>query len=506
MATKESGAKKSRVVRDNASMNRVVFLRPETQPAHARSWLWFTHGRSLAFMLITILVISTLAFTVRGSSFDYYPDLCVGSWKNPENAQGRPTLQLTGASAKSFNQTNSAVFFGGTQSVICQSFGGQAIPDDVAISRATVLLSLVVKHPSVASEPVLPPEEASSTPEASTTPAEPEFTIVDEPTEPATSSGSDAQTETQSEQTPTPAPEPQPEEQSVPTEEPAPAPEAPQPEQPAPAEAPQSEQPSAFLRSLINAAQAADQSDVLATVSYSFNGNDWQVLGPVTAANWQELALRIPIGAGGLASVADVANLRIRIDADSFTLDNPLEIYLDGVVLELSTDEFASEDVSVDPNFNLSDISVVDGLPAPVSGLVQTLSLERTIIPTEEVLPWQPYDYQIANADEAKDIMRSVATIDPLSEDIVLAGSCKKDYFTVLVFRGPEDYANAPRTALFNSAYPCDNGLYSYHLTPESLHLPVGTYYLLVADQPETGPWVPISAIMPFTIEQHLVD
>jgi hypothetical protein len=111
------------------------------------------------------------------------------------------------------------------------------------------------------------------------------------------------------------------------------------------------------------------------------------------------------------------------------------------------------------------------------------------------------YDYQIENADDSKEVSKSVAVENPKTEGILVSGACKQSYFTVLVFSDPDAYANAPRTALFNSAYPCDNGSYSYSLVPTSLHLPEGTYYLLVADQPTEGPWVPISAIMPFDIE-----
>jgi len=164
--------------------------------------------------------------------------------------------------------------------------------------------------------------------------------------------------------------------------------------------------------------------------------------------------------------------------------------------VEINTDEYVSEEP-----LPLDEIQTVEGLPGFSQAITQTFSLARNVIPTEEVLSWQPLDYQLKNEAKSDDITRSVATGDAQTGGIKVSGSCQKDYFTVLVFRNQDDYANAPRTALFNSAFPCDNGLYSYSLLPASLRLKAGTYYLLVAEQPGDGPWIPISALMPFTVE-----
>jgi hypothetical protein len=525
MATKVSAAKKNRATRDNTSMRQVVFLRTEEKKSTSPTWTWSMafHGRPLAFLVVAIFAIASLALTASGTSFDYYPQTCVGSWMNPENAQGQPTLQRSIASLKQFSANNSAVFYGGTHSIICQSFDGESIPEETTLSSLQVTLSLAIKHPvaPVATDPV--PEDTladapdESLPEGASN--ESEFTIVDEPIpeEPA----EDAPVDESAPESPveeivpseeTPADEPVVEEpviESAPAEEPAPEPEPvtesepePTPEpSPEPEPAPEpSPEPSAFRIPFVNRANAQEQSDVLATVQYSLDGSDWRFLGNVTAdSDWKNLAFDIPVGEGGVASVADLPNLRIRIDAGFFSVDSPIEIYFDGVEVEIRTDEYIVPEELIP---GLEELDALTELPTVAMTFNQTFSLARTVIPAEEVLPWMEYDYRIENIEDSEEVSKSVAVENSRNDGITVSGACKQSYFTVLVFSDPEAYATAPRTALFNSAYPCDNGAYSYSLVPTTLNLPEGEYYLLVADQPESGPWIPISAIMPFTIEE----
>ena len=106
MAIKQSGVSGVKKFRDNASMGRVVFLRPQATSVSLSGWSWREHGRSLGLLLFAMLVITALAFRASGSSFDYYPETCVGSWKNSENAQGKPTLESASYIPKLFNTTN----------------------------------------------------------------------------------------------------------------------------------------------------------------------------------------------------------------------------------------------------------------------------------------------------------------------------------------------------------------------------------------------------------------
>jgi len=494
MAIKKLGVFKVKRMQDNASMRSVVFLRTDVPKISFSGWSWREHGRSLGLLLAGMLAISAIAFTASGSSFDYYPDICLGSWTNPQNAQGRP-LPITLRDSKRFTPQNSAVFVGGTQSVICQAFAGEPIPDDATLSSLNLTLSLVVKHPLVPTvvEPLVPEVPGAPVEEPTSVGSdESEFIIIDGPTgEPE--GGEPVEGEPTAE---TPAEET--EEGSEPAQEPESQPE-PAPEPSAPAE-PSSDSstgsgPSAFNFALINSARAQEASEGLVTISYSLDGIDWQALGRVADAPVQDLSFQIPIGAGGVTAVADIANLRVRFDGSFLDID-ATEVYLDGMRVEINTDEYVSEEP-----LPLDEIQTVEGLPGFSQAITQTFSLARNVIPTEEVLSWQPLDYQLKNEAKSDDITRSVATGDAQTGGIKVSGSCQKDYFTVLVFRNQDDYANAPRTALFNSAFPCDNGLYSYSLLPASLRLKAGTYYLLVAEQPGDGPWIPISALMPFTVE-----
>lgn len=537
MAVKGSGIKKNRVVRDNASMGRVVFLRPEVaSPPRFLSRSFFSHifhGRPIIFAIVALVAVISFSVTVRGSAFDYYPETCIGSWKSPENAQGKPNIRTNLASLKQFRLDNSAVFFGGTHSIICQSFAGQEIPPEETLSFLSLQLSLAVKRP-VAQAPVeeVPTGEGAggstseeAMPEGGSD--ESEFTIVDEPvdgddgweTAPLPEEqadvqveGSDGATAEESVDTPEPSesssPEASPESSSSGSSESSPS------ESSSDSSAPSGDSgssdsssggdaPSAFFSSFVRKAVAQEATDVLATILYSVNEDEWQALGHITQESWQNLEFRIPVGAGGVTAVADIPKLRVRIDAGFFSVDNPIEIYLDGMTVEINTDEYQTEEERLE---RFPEIGEGVGVVAPIDVIKQVLSLDRAVIPTTEVLPWQPLDFQLENEDTAKDITRSVATIDARTEDIILSGSCKRDYFTVLVFPTPTAYADSPRTALFNSAYPCNKGLYSYRLTPELLRLKAGTYYLLVADQSDGEPWVPISAVMPFEVEEEIAQ
>lgn len=532
MVVKGSGIKKNRVVRDNASMGRVVFLRPEVVQPRFLSRSFFSHifhGRPIIFAIVALVAVISFSVTVRGSAFDYYPETCIGSWKSPENAQGKPSIRTNLASLKQFRLDNSAVFFGGTHSIICQSFAGQEIPPEETLSFLSLQLSLAVKRP-VAQAPVeeVPTGEGAggstseeAMPEGGSD--ESEFTIVDEPvdgddgweTAPLPEEQADVQVEGSDGATAEESVDaPEPSESSSPEVSPESSSSGPSESSPSESSSDSSassgdsgssdsssggDAPSAFFSSFVRKAVAQEATDILATVLYSVNDDEWQALGHITQESWQNLEFRIPVGAGGVTAVADIPKLRVRIDAGFFSIDNPIEIYLDGMTVEINTDEYQTEEERLE---QLPEIGEGMGV-APVNVIEQVLSLDRSVIPTTEVLPWQPVDFRTEYEDTAKDITRSVATIDARTEDIILSGSCKRDYFTVLVFPTPTAYADAPRTALFNSAYPCDNGLYSYRLTPGLLKLKTGTYYLLVADQPEDGPWVPISALMPFSVEEQ---
>lgn len=530
-------------------MESVVFLRPQPLPqASIRSHFSFLfHGRPLVFMVIAILTIFSLSITVSGTSFDYYPTTCLGSWTNPENAQGKPNIKTNLASSRSFTMSNSSVFFGGTHSIICQNFSGESIPPEATLSSLTLTLSLGVRHPVVESSSAgssAAPEDGENTgitPEeggADNEPAETgesfaggfdesEFTIVDEPVDADQSDAStgDGWETAPSEDTPVEEAsesEPDSSNSSESSNEESSDSSAGSESSDSSAGGESSEsssdssdssgssesssgdsggsdssEPSAFWNLLVPSARAQDQAGVLATVLYSVGGDEWQALGHITQEEWRNLEFKIPVGQGGVLAVGNIPDLRIRVDAGFFGVDNPTEVYLDGMAIEIRTDEFVSNDEIPEPQR-------LDGLtdvPGTIQSVGKTLSLLRNVIPAEEVLPWQPLDFQNENTEAAKDVVRSVAVSDSETGNIIISGTCLKDYYVILVFRGENDYATSPRSALFNSAYACKRGAYKYEMTPGSLNLKTGSYFMLVAEQDDGEPWVPISALMPFEVE-----
>jgi len=91
-------------------------------------------------------------------------------------------------------------------------------------------------------------------------------------------------------------------------------------------------------------------------------------------------------------------------------------------------------------------------------------------------------------------------------EKLELSDECGAVYYVILLFRQREDYVSAPRSYLVNRAYPCADGHFSYRLTDDG-SLPTGldgTYYLLVGEEEETGPWRAVSTPIPLQIERKI--
>ena len=72
----------------------------------------------------------------------------------------------------------------------------------------------------------------------------------------------------------------------------------------------------------------------------------------------------------------------------------------------------------------------------------------------------------------------------------------------VLIFKNQTDYEADPRSFIMNRAYPCENGTYSYSIDRLPPTLTNGTYYLMIADQGERGPWTPATGLTEITINR----
>jgi hypothetical protein len=90
----------------------------------------------------------------------------------------------------------------------------------------------------------------------------------------------------------------------------------------------------------------------------------------------------------------------------------------------------------------------------------------------------------------------------PAPNTIQIAGSCNSAYYTILIFPHPDDYRTNPALAIYNEARPCVGGSFSLTIADMDLpsQLPIGTYYLMVADQGKTGPWAPYPELYPIEL------
>ncbi len=84
--------------------------------------------------------------------------------------------------------------------------------------------------------------------------------------------------------------------------------------------------------------------------------------------------------------------------------------------------------------------------------------------------------------------------------ELTVSGECTDAYYVVLIYKDREGYDTNPSSYIYNRAYPCGNGHYSYALSELPFSLESGTFYLLLAGQGNTGPWKPISALLPIGI------
>ncbi len=74
---------------------------------------------------------------------------------------------------------------------------------------------------------------------------------------------------------------------------------------------------------------------------------------------------------------------------------------------------------------------------------------------------------------------------------IEIGGKCTDMYFTVVIFPADFDYRNDPTRAVLNRATICPpEKTFTLHLTAADLRsLPKGEYYVIVADQGQSGLW-----------------
>jgi hypothetical protein len=131
-----------------------------------------------------------------------------------------------------------------------------------------------------------------------------------------------------------------------------------------------------------------------------------------------------------------------------------------------------------------------------------TFALTGAIIPTKANPRWKkvPGSTQSVNVQVTT---ASALSSDDANGELDIQGNCAEPYFVVLLYKNQEDYDANPASYIFNKAFDCQNGMYSYSLKDLPQTLLDGTYYLLIGGQGNKGSWAPITALMPVTIQKE---
>jgi hypothetical protein len=148
-----------------------------TKRAKIFAFSW--RGISIVLVLLSFIGIGpskiwqklVAAFTGEEKTINLYSTTCNGEWQNPQNSQGQPEVGELG-DLNSFSESNSAVYKGGSLSLICQNFEKDSEEiktedlENFKIQSAKIKFSFAIgeKKPDLEIPQSLPEESAPVTP------------------------------------------------------------------------------------------------------------------------------------------------------------------------------------------------------------------------------------------------------------------------------------------------------------------------------------------------------
>ena len=242
------------------------------------------------FFLITLWLI---ARPFARADVSLYPATCLGGWNNTSAAEGIP--EVAGQSPAAYSEANAAFIGQAVGELFCGSFTNEDEASSTRPAWATLSLSIAA-HAPPAPASIDESELATSTINQ----------VLDAPADAAGAASS--------------APE-------VPADQSAPDAPSSLIERAAAAAL-------AFVTPVAHAQEASGTpevaSDALLEVDYTLDGSTWQPLGTLTEAQLADARVSLPLG--GIATLADLANLQIGVKRLSALADAPT-IYLDGMTL-----------------------------------------------------------------------------------------------------------------------------------------------------------------------------
>jgi hypothetical protein len=126
-----------------------------------------------------------------------------------------------------------------------------------------------------------------------------------------------------------------------------------------------------------------------------------------------------------------------------------------------------------------------------------TFNIIGSPIATKETPEWSEGE-ELGVPEEGEVTVQPAISVD--TNLLNISGSCSDPYYVILIYRNAGDYDIDPGSYIFNRAFLCENGNYSYELSDLPFNLESGTFYLLVGGQGARGSWKPISALTPIGI------
>jgi hypothetical protein len=172
-------------------------------------------------------------------------------------------------------------------------------------------------------------------------------------------------------------------------------------------------------------------------------------------------------------------------------LASPLEVVLDNIALPDAVEELEVPPVLTN---DLVDTPLAVLVPEPT----YAFGVTGKHIPTTRII--KNKDGVIVDEDTVTKTL--VSQVDNVKGEISVSGECSDAYYVVLLFKNSTDYLNDPRSYIFNSAYPCVGGTFSYAISTLPTNLPNGTYYILIGEQGRKGAWKPITSLTEITINK----
>jgi hypothetical protein len=221
----------------------------------------------------------------------------------------------------------------------------------------------------------------------------------------------------------------------------------------------------------------------------------------------------------GASNPEDLATTTVAIDATATSTDatsTPIELQATSTPETIAVESSTTLDV-VAADVQPSDAAEPQQQDLPADMPPAPLAQEAAI-PVADLAPKPEYTFAMtgkriaakriirdaAGKTQAEDIAQTITpAIDNATGIMQVSGSCSNTYYVILLFKNQDDYARDPKSYILDKAYPCASGNFSYQIADLPDSLEDGTYYLLVGEEGDKGPWAPITQLTEITINKN---